>query len=64
MIGSFCKRRYPGAKVAASAMQLLMRLLDYDPTPRITAEEALSDSFFKEVHLLGMQHFQQKFMSP
>ena len=30
-------------------MQLLARLLDYDPTSRITAEVALSDPFFHEV---------------
>ncbi|KAK9856142.1 hypothetical protein WJX84_012189 [Apatococcus fuscideae] len=51
------QQMYPGARVASSAMQLLARMLDYDPTTRVTAEEALNDAFFLEEPLPGPDAF-------
>jgi cell division cycle 2-like len=47
------RQRFP--YITTAGIDLLSRLLTYDPQERITAEEALSHPYFRSVHTLPAQ---------
>lgn len=50
------KEKYPGTE--QRGLDLLSRMLEFNPDKRITAEEAIKDSYFDDVRIPEQEEFE------
>ena len=50
------EEKYPGTK--SEGLCILSRMLEFNPEKRISAEEALKDSYFDEVRIKAQEEFE------